>query len=157
VKPFVLLIASSRSKTKGPRGPNHAEEKIILGELDKWMAGVSRPRVVLDCSQLEEMGQPEVRLLVSCLERVMKRNGDARLAGVSQKALETLVCTGAERLFRIYDSREAALRSYESQSNFELVGEIRRNNLRGARDEGGRASASSFQYNALRQSGVENE
>lgn len=157
MKPFVLLLTNSRSKTKRPSGADHAEEKMILGELDKWMAGVNRPRVVVDCSQLDEMGQPEIRLLMLCLERVMKRNGDARLASVSSRAMETLACTGAERLFRIYESNDAAIRSFESHSSFEVVGENRYGNPRGSRDENGEVTPSSFQFTAVRKRGDTND
>lgn len=136
MKPFVIVLTNSGPSRRGLDGTSRAEERIIFGELDRWMAGVNRPRVVLDCSQLDEMGQPEVRLLMSCLERVMKRNGDARLAGVSSKAMETLACTGAERLFRIYDSSDAAIKSFESHSNLEVLRESRHGSVRDARNNG---------------------
>lgn len=129
MKPFVLSVPDFKSKRVTPGRTDHAEERVILGELDKWMTGASRPRVVLDCSQLEEVGQREILLLLGCLERVIKRNGDARLACVSAKAMHALTYTGVERLFRIYDSIEAAMRSFESHLGFELVGENRYSNL----------------------------
>lgn len=157
VKPFVLSLANSRSRARDAGGEIHSEETVLLGELDKWMSGVNRPRVVLDCSQVVEMGEPEVRLLMSCLERVMKRNGDARLAGVSSRAMETLICTGAERLFRIYETNEAAIRSFESHSSIEVVGEGRRGNTHEASAGGGRESQSSFHYTGVRKHGDVNE
>lgn len=129
MKPFVLSVPDLRSARGISGRASHAEERAVLGELDKWMAGVNRPRVILDCSQLGELGQPELLLLLTCLERVIKRNGDARLACVPAKARQTLNCTGIERLFRIYDSIEAAMRSFESRINFELVGESCYSNL----------------------------
>jgi len=78
--------------------------------------------VVLDCSELDGLGLPEIRLFISCLERVMKRNGDARLAGLSPRAREILSRSGVERLFRIYDSRESAVRSFDTNPNFEMIG-----------------------------------
>lgn len=157
MKPFVVQLTKARVNKRGPSGANFAEEKVILGELDNWMVSIDRPQVVVDCSQVDEMGQSEVRLLITCLERVMKRNGDVRLAGVSLKAMETLACTGAERLFRIYDSNDAAIRSFESHACLELVGEGRRVEYRDERDSGGGLKTPPFQYASMRRRGDENE
>lgn len=152
-----MQLAKSRFNKRGPGRANLAEEKITLGELDNWMASINRPRVVVDCSQVDEMGQSEVRLLITCLERVMRRNGDVRLAGVSLKAMETLASTGAERLFRIYDSRDAAIRSFESHANLELVGEGRRAELHDEPDGRGALKVPPLQYASMRGSGDANE
>jgi anti-anti-sigma factor len=152
-----MQLAKSRFNKRGPGKAKPVEEKISLGELDNWMASINRPQVVVDCSQVDEIGQAEVRLLITCLERVMKRNGDVRLAGVSLKAMETLACTGAERLFQIYDSRDAAIKSFEPHASLELVGEGRRAEFRDESDGGGALKAPLFQYASMRRRGDANE
>lgn len=121
VKPFILTIHKSMSNGGKPRERGSAWEVTFLRELDHWIEGSNRPRVVLDCSELEGIGLPEIRLFMSCLERVMKRNGDARLACLSPGAREVLSRSGVERLFRIYDSRESAVRSFDTHPNFEII------------------------------------
>ena len=122
VKPFILAIPKSVTSNDGTSESNGPNERVLLRELDRWIEGARRPRVVLDCSELDGLGLPEIRLFISCLERVMKRNGDARLAGLSPRAREILSRSGVERLFRIYDSRESAIRSFDTNPNFEMIG-----------------------------------
>lgn len=123
MKPFVLSIHKSVTNKNGLRGGDQINERVFLRELDNWIRGANRPRVVLDCSELDGIGVSEIRLFMSCLEHVMKRNGDARLAGLSPRARAVLSRSGVERLFRIYDSRESAIRSFETQPNFEMMGD----------------------------------
>lgn len=122
VNPLILSIHKLITSKGGAEKSNGANERVILRELDHWIEGAKRPRVVLDCSELDGLGLPEIRLFISCLERVMKRNGDARLAGLSPKAREILSRSGVEQLFQIYDSRESAIRSFDTYPNLELVG-----------------------------------
>lgn len=122
MKPLILSVhklVNSKGRSDKCDGEN---ERVFLRELDHCIEGAKRPRVVLDCSELDGIGLPEIRFFVSCLERVMKRNGDARLAGLSPRAREILSRSGVGRLFRIYDSRESAIRSFDTHPNFEMVG-----------------------------------
>lgn len=123
MKPFVLSIHKSSTNKVGLRESDRAMERVLLRELDSWIEGANRPRVVLDCSELDGIGLAEIRLFMSCLEHVMKRNGDARLAGLSPRARTILSRSGVERLFRIYDSRESAIRSFDTHPNFEMMGD----------------------------------
>lgn len=75
-----------------------------------------RPGLVLDCSRLNQINKPALHLLLSCLEEAMKRNGDARLAGVSASAHEALKVTGADRLFQIFPSSADAINSFYQRS-----------------------------------------
>lgn len=123
MKPFVLSIHKSVTGRDGLRENDRVTEHLLLRELDRWIEGANRPRVVLDCSELEGIGLTEIRLFMACLEHVMKRNGDARLAGLSPRARKILSRSGVERLFRIYDSRESAIRSFDTHPNFERIGD----------------------------------
>ena len=122
VKPFIFAIPKSVTSKDGTSKSNGSNERVLLRELDRWIESARRPGVVLDCSELEGIGLPEIRLFITCLERVMKRNGDARLANLSPMAREILSRSGVERLFRIYDSRESAVRSFDTHPNFETIG-----------------------------------
>lgn len=121
VKPFVLSIHKSLFHGGGLGEKDGDGGRALLRELDRHIEGLNRPRVVLDCSELDAIGLPEIRFFMSCLERVMKRNGDARLAALSPRAKEILSRSGAEWLFRIYDSRENAVKSFDTHPNFEII------------------------------------
>jgi len=115
VSPLILVLPESTADSVHSKSDSRTEEDRILRQLERKIEGVNRPRLVLDCSRLSSFGLSEIRLLVACLEKVMKQNGDARLAGVPPEAMDLLSHTRADRLFRIYPSREDAIRSFASQ------------------------------------------
>ena len=86
-------------------------ERVFLRELQMTMQ-LERPLIVLDCSQVREMNCSSIHLLLCCLEETMKRNGDVRLAGVSDQAMENLRAMSVDRLFRIFDTPEQAIDSF---------------------------------------------
>jgi anti-anti-sigma factor len=71
------------------------------------------PRFVLDCSALERIGPAEIRFLLSCLEEVMKHNGDVRLAMLHPDVKAALHQAGMDRLFEMYETTENAVLSYQ--------------------------------------------
>jgi len=77
---------------------------------------VKQPRIVLDCSSVEFMGSGEIGFLLTCLEEVMKRNGDVRLATLLPHANAILQSVGVARLFEIYETAEIATDSYKLRS-----------------------------------------
>jgi anti-sigma B factor antagonist len=92
-------------------------ERALLRELEIAM-NVERPAIVLDCSQMREMDISAVHLLLCCLEEAMKRNGDVRLVAVSAQAKECLRSTAVDRLFRIFDTNDEAVQSFQRRTVF---------------------------------------
>lgn len=92
-------------------------ERVFFHELERAM-NVERPAIVLDCSQIEAMDHPAIHLLLCCLEEAMKRNGDVRLTAVSAHAMESLREMGADRLFRVFDTNEKAIESFQRRAVF---------------------------------------
>ena len=84
-------------------------------------AETKRPQLVLDCARLLNMDSSALRLLLSCLEIVMKCNGDVRLASLSPTAEAVVRRTGISRLFEIYATPEGAIQSFE-QRPYSVVG-----------------------------------
>jgi anti-anti-sigma regulatory factor len=72
----------------------------------------SRPRLVIDCSNLRECDGSAIHLLLHCLEEAMKRNGDVKLAAVPTLAAVVLVSTGVARLFETFDTTAEAVNSF---------------------------------------------
>jgi len=83
----------------------------VKGHLD-----MDRPCVVLECSQLAQMDKHIVLMLLRCLEEAMKRNGDVRLAAVSPQAKAALKSTGADILFRFFETSEDAIASFQRRT-----------------------------------------
>lgn len=97
-----------------PRHVTTTEERTFLRNLHLDL-DAERPRFVLDCSNVESMSVTTVRLLLSCLEIAMKRNGDVRLASLSPEAEASLQLTGVGRLFEVYPTAEEAVQSFHQR------------------------------------------
>jgi len=92
-------------------------ERALLQSV-KMVTNVERPAIVLNCSRMREMNISTIHFLLCCLEEAMKRNGDVRLAGLSHQAMESLRCLGVDRLFRIFETSEQAVRSFQRRAAF---------------------------------------
>jgi anti-anti-sigma factor len=88
------------------RGP------LFLRELESCISA-ERPCIVLDCSRLQEMDKYALHLLLCCLEGAIKRNGDVRLATVAPAAMLNLQLAGIDRLFKIFETVDEAVKSFE--------------------------------------------
>lgn len=87
------------------------EVRNFAREVERCM-DVTRPFVVLDCSNVCHLDKAVVHLLLGCLEEAMKRNGDVKLVGVPLTAEAVLGSTGANRLFEIFDTTADAVNSF---------------------------------------------
>lgn len=92
-------------------------ERAFLREI-AFAMNVERPAIVIDCSQAHDMNSTAIHALLCCLEQAMKRNGDVRLAGLSPQAMENLCLMSVDRLFRIFDTTERAIESFQRRSVF---------------------------------------
>ena len=95
-------------------GRVRGERDSFLSSLQKYTES-ERPRLVLDCSSVWKMDTATIRLLLSCLEEVMRYNGDVRLASLSSDAEATLRSTGISRLFELYPTTEEAVQSFHQR------------------------------------------
>ncbi|HWG21663.1 MAG TPA: STAS domain-containing protein [Terracidiphilus sp.] len=90
-------------------------ERLFFRELENAM-NVERPAIVLDCSHVCAIDVNALHLLLCCLEEAMKRNGDVRLAGVSGEAWENLQHASVDRLFRIFETTDKAIESFQRRT-----------------------------------------
>ena len=97
-----------------PEQVTATEQRIFLRDLQKHVE-TERPRLVLDCSRVRQMDNATIHLLLRCLEEVMKRNGDAKLASLPAGAQATLQLAGANRLFEIYATTAEAVHSFRER------------------------------------------
>jgi len=101
-----------------PASLDRRNERAFLRELEIEMTA-ERPSIVLDCSQLHTLDRSSIHLLLHCLEKAMKRNGDVRLA-VNAGVMEDLCTLGLDHLFRLFDTNEMAIESFRRRSVFPL-------------------------------------
>jgi anti-sigma B factor antagonist len=86
--------------------------RSFLLDLNREMAQMVRPAVVIDCSNAKRVDRQSLLLLLCCLEEAMKRNGDVRLAGIRRDASPVLKSTGVEHLIQSYATVAHAVDSY---------------------------------------------
>lgn len=84
---------------------------LLLDEIESCM-DADRPRMVVDCSHLREMGNASIHFLLCCLEEAMKRNGDVKLAALPRGAATIFGVTGVDRLFEVFETVDDAVGSF---------------------------------------------
>jgi anti-anti-sigma factor len=75
---------------------------------------IDRPRVVLDCSKVQQIDSAGVEMLLHCLDEAMKRDGDLKLAAVSPASAIILELMRVDRLFEVFPSVDGAAASFHS-------------------------------------------
>jgi anti-sigma B factor antagonist len=96
-----------------PQKMDSVGKKKFLSEL-RPLLETHRPRVVLDCSQIQQMDSAAIELLLHCMEEAMKRDGDLKLAAVSPASAAIMELLRVDRLFEVFATAEEATRSYQA-------------------------------------------
>ncbi len=101
-----------------PENLNLAEGKVFMADMQPLLQG-HRPRVVLDCSQVQHMDSAGIEMLLQCMEEAMKRDGDLKLAALSSASAAILELMRVDRLFEVYESTDEAARSFQAVASAE--------------------------------------
>lgn len=96
-----------------PERMNLKQARIFLKEVQPLLNS-DRPQLVFDMSQVRHIDAGGVDVLLRCMSEAMKRDGDVKLAGLSQQAAVVLELTRTGRLFEIYENSTAAVKSFSS-------------------------------------------
>jgi anti-sigma B factor antagonist len=96
-----------------PETLNHAEGMKFLGDLQPLMES-PRPRIVLDCSQVQHMDSAGIEILLDCMSEAMKRDGDLKLAAVSPASAAIMELMRIDRLFEVFETTDEAARSFQA-------------------------------------------
>jgi anti-sigma B factor antagonist len=96
-----------------PERMNNSGAKHFLKDVQPLL-NVDRPQVVFDLSQVQQLDVAGVEVLLHCMRQVMRRDGDLKLAALSDQAAIVLEMTRTERLFEIYKTSTDAVRSFSS-------------------------------------------
>ena len=73
---------------------------------------VDRPQIVFDLSQVRQLDSAGVEMLLRCMSEAHKRDGDVKLASLSDQSAVVLELTRTERLFEIFETSTDAVRSF---------------------------------------------
>ena len=96
-----------------PEVLNHVEGEKFVAELQPLLEE-HRPRIVLDCSQVQQMDSAGIETLLYCMQEAMKRDGDLKLAAVSPAAATIMELMRVDRLFEVFETTEEAARSFQA-------------------------------------------
>ena len=105
-------------ETSRPVVVKRMPERVDQREARKFFADVQpfltadRPQLVFDLSQVKQLDAAGIEMLLRCVEEVMKRDGDLKLASLSPQAIMVLELTRTDRLFEIYGNSTEAARSF---------------------------------------------
>lgn len=100
-----------------PERFNQREGAAFLREVQSCLTS-PRPRVVLDCKDVQQFDAVGILVLLRCLEEAMKRNGDVKLAAVPDHALAILERERVDRLFETFASTADAVDSFQQLPSF---------------------------------------
>lgn len=107
-------------ETSGPVLVMQVPEVLNVSQVHSFMEEMgpllesNRPRIVLDCSQVRSMESAGVEMLLRCLEEVLKRDGDLKLAALSPEAEVILELMRVARVFETFQTTEDAVRSFNA-------------------------------------------
>ncbi len=96
-----------------PERMNFKQARKFLHEVEPFFNS-DRPQVVFDMSQVRHIDAAGVDVLLQCMRRAMKHDGDLKLAALSPHAAIVLELTRTGRLFEIYETSTAAVKSFSS-------------------------------------------
>ena len=96
-----------------PENFDYSEGRTFLAELQPLLQS-DRPRIVLDCSQVQHMDSAGIEMLLNCMGEAMKRDGDIKLANLSPAATAILELMRVDRLFEVFGAAEEAIRSFQA-------------------------------------------
>lgn len=96
-----------------PENMNQREAQRFLADVRPLLTA-DRPQLVFDLSQVRQLDVAGIEVLMQCMSMAMRKDGDLKLASLSDHAAVVLELTRTDRLFEIYDSSTDAARSYSS-------------------------------------------
>jgi anti-sigma B factor antagonist len=94
-----------------PERMNQTEARKFLRDVEPLIES-DRPQLVFDLSLVRQLDVAGIEVLLQCMSRVMKRDGDLKLASLSDHASIVLELTRTDRLFEIYETSTDAARSF---------------------------------------------
>jgi anti-sigma B factor antagonist len=70
------------------------------------------PKLLLDFNSVDHLSSAALGMLINANNRIRQKNGQLRLANIRPQIYEVFVITKLNRLFKIFPSRDEAMRSF---------------------------------------------
>lgn len=90
--------------TRGQTEPCFREVQPLLKK--------DHPKVVFDFSNVSQLDSAGIDFLLICMEEVLKRNGDLKLAAIPLGPAVVLELMGVDHLFEIFENSSDAVESF---------------------------------------------
>src|ERR1051325_2585048 len=94
-----------------PERVNSRHAREFLRDVQPFLTS-DRPQLVFDLSQVVQLDASGVEMLLRCMSEAHKRDGDVKLASLSDQSAVVLELTRTERLFEVYETSTDAARSF---------------------------------------------
>jgi len=94
-----------------PQRLTRGQTELWFRELQPLLKG-DHPKVVFDFSNVSQMDSAGIEFLLVCMEEVLKRNGDLKLAAIPPGPAVVLELTGVDHLFEIFENSSDAVESF---------------------------------------------
>ncbi|TCD48542.1 STAS domain-containing protein [Chlorobium sp. N1] len=91
-----------------------ANSPLLQQAFPEWLKKTSN--LVFDCRQLDLLDSSGLGVIVSCLRKTIERQGDLKLAALSNRVAILFELTKAKRLFSIHPDTGAAIRAFSSEN-----------------------------------------
>lgn len=97
------------------------ESKILdemnINEIGNTLAGLvdtsERPKVLIDFTSVDHLSSAALGMLININNKIRDKSGQLRLCKIRPQILEVFVITKLNRLFKICDKRDEAIKSFE--------------------------------------------
>ena len=96
-----------------PRKLDLLNSRMFFRELEPLLKA-DQPALVFDFCEVRRIDSAGVEMLLQCLDAVMKRDGDLKLAALPPEVAVVLELTRADRLFEVFATVENAVESYQA-------------------------------------------
>lgn len=90
------------------------EHAIRFHRKAQQLLNSDRPQIVFDLSNTEYIDSRGVDILLRCLRKAMKGDGDVKLAGLTPLVSIVLELTRTRQLFEVYENTTSAAKSFDA-------------------------------------------
>src|SRR3954470_15622828 len=84
----------------------------IGSTLNALIDETENPKLLLDFANVDHLSSAALGMLINANNRIRQKNGKFRLANIKPQILEVFKITKLDKLFKIHNSRDEAVRSF---------------------------------------------
>lgn len=84
--------------------------------LSQLIEAKHNPKLLLDFQNVDHLSSAALGMLININQKMKAQSGELRLANIKAQIKEVFVITKLDKLFRIYNTREEALKTFSGAS-----------------------------------------